>query len=305
MSNPIDVGSVLGGRYKVTATVLASHDHDLVLDGVDQVLNRPVSILVAGPRTPNRLPRAPAKWPRANVPGNVQVLDLGVTEAPRTSSPTTRPQLICWTSWWPPTRPTWSRSSPIRWAAKFSARRARTNRNRMTRKKTSRPATSVTPKPTPARWMLTGRPLRCRPSPPSAPGTGPAPAGAPGRRLRATGAAGAALQVPPPPWAAPLGRAPASPTADQTHGPPARVLLPEPPAKPPLPAADSRAAVHWGGQPKVSLWSDDDFAQAEDQDDSATTKPVRTRPGQQEATPSCTRAAALLPLAGQAFAGRG
>ena len=31
MSNPIDVGSVLGGRYKVTATVLASHDHDLVL----------------------------------------------------------------------------------------------------------------------------------------------------------------------------------------------------------------------------------------------------------------------------------
>lgn len=49
MSHPIDVGSVLGGRYKVTATVLTSHDQDLVLDGVDQVLNRPVSILVAGP----------------------------------------------------------------------------------------------------------------------------------------------------------------------------------------------------------------------------------------------------------------
>ena len=42
MSHPIDVGSVLGGRYKVTATVLTSHDQDLVLDGVDQVLNRPV-----------------------------------------------------------------------------------------------------------------------------------------------------------------------------------------------------------------------------------------------------------------------
>ena len=49
MSHPIDVGSVLGGRYKVTATVLTSHDQDLVLDGVDQVLNRAVSILVAGP----------------------------------------------------------------------------------------------------------------------------------------------------------------------------------------------------------------------------------------------------------------
>jgi len=49
VSHPIDVGSVLGGRYKVTATVLSSHDQDLVLDGVDQVLNRPVSILVAGP----------------------------------------------------------------------------------------------------------------------------------------------------------------------------------------------------------------------------------------------------------------
>ncbi|MEO8283699.1 MAG: ABC transporter substrate-binding protein, partial [Pseudarthrobacter sp.] len=51
MSHPIDVGSVLGGRYKVTATVLTSHDQDLVLDGMDQVLNRPVSILVAGPDT--------------------------------------------------------------------------------------------------------------------------------------------------------------------------------------------------------------------------------------------------------------
>ncbi|MET1089645.1 MAG: ABC transporter substrate-binding protein [Arthrobacter sp.] len=81
MSNPIDVGSVLGGRYKVTATVLASHDHDLVLDGVDQVLNRPVSILVAGPDNTEQVAQSAREVATGERPGNVQVLDLGVTEA--------------------------------------------------------------------------------------------------------------------------------------------------------------------------------------------------------------------------------
>lgn len=80
MSQPIDVGSVLGGRYKVTATVLTSHDQDLVLDGVDQVLNRPVSILVAGPGNGDQVAQSAREVATGERPGSVQVLDLGVSE---------------------------------------------------------------------------------------------------------------------------------------------------------------------------------------------------------------------------------
>ena len=81
MSHPIDVGSVLGGRYKVTATVLTSHDQDLVLDGVDQVLNRPVSILVAGPDNAEQVAQSAREVATGERPGTVQILDLGVSEA--------------------------------------------------------------------------------------------------------------------------------------------------------------------------------------------------------------------------------
>ena len=81
MSHPIDVGSVLGGRYKVTATVLASHDQDLVLDGVDQVLNRPVSILVAGPDNADQVAQSAREVATGERPGSVQILDLGVSDA--------------------------------------------------------------------------------------------------------------------------------------------------------------------------------------------------------------------------------
>lgn len=81
MSHPIDVGSVLGGRYKVTATVLSSHDQDLVLDGVDQVLNRPVSILVAGPHNADQVAQSAREVATGERPGNVQILDLGVSDS--------------------------------------------------------------------------------------------------------------------------------------------------------------------------------------------------------------------------------
>ncbi|BCW73428.1 ABC transporter substrate-binding protein [Arthrobacter sp. NicSoilB8] len=81
MSHPIDVGSVLGGRYKVTATVLTSHDQDLVLDGVDQVLNRPVSILVAGPGNADQVARSAREVATGERPGSVQILDLGVSDS--------------------------------------------------------------------------------------------------------------------------------------------------------------------------------------------------------------------------------
>jgi len=80
VSHPIDVGSVLGGRYKVTATVLTSHDQDLVLDGVDQVLNRAVSILVAGPDNAGQVAQSAREVATGERPGHVQILDLGVSE---------------------------------------------------------------------------------------------------------------------------------------------------------------------------------------------------------------------------------
>ncbi len=80
MSHPIDVGSVLGGRYKVIASVLTSHDQDLVLDGVDQVLNRAVSILVAGPDNADQVARSAREVATGERPGNVQILDLHVSD---------------------------------------------------------------------------------------------------------------------------------------------------------------------------------------------------------------------------------
>ncbi|GHD11397.1 hypothetical protein [Zhihengliuella salsuginis] len=80
MSQPIDVGTVLGGRYKVTSTVRNSADGDMVLDGMDQVLNRAVSILVATTDNTARMTASAREIATGERPSNVQVLDLGVSE---------------------------------------------------------------------------------------------------------------------------------------------------------------------------------------------------------------------------------
>jgi len=77
---PVDVGTLLGGRYKVTARVLASAEQDLVLDGLDQVLNRPVSILVASPDNASQVAMSAREIATGEREGNVQVLDLGNAE---------------------------------------------------------------------------------------------------------------------------------------------------------------------------------------------------------------------------------
>ena len=79
MSQSIDVGTVLGGRYKVTSTIVTSREGDLVLDGVDQVLNRPVSILVAGASNSDQLAQSAREVAMGERHGSVQVLDLGIS----------------------------------------------------------------------------------------------------------------------------------------------------------------------------------------------------------------------------------
>ena len=80
MPQPVNAGSVLGGRYKVTAQVLASAENDLVLDGVDQVLNRAVSILVAAPQNASQVSASAREIAIGERHSAVQILDLGVSD---------------------------------------------------------------------------------------------------------------------------------------------------------------------------------------------------------------------------------
>jgi hypothetical protein len=77
VAQSVEVGSVLGGRYQVTARVLVSGEHDVVLDGVDRVLNRPVSILVAGPENATNLTQGAREVAIGERHANLQILDLG------------------------------------------------------------------------------------------------------------------------------------------------------------------------------------------------------------------------------------
>ncbi|WP_035750283.1 hypothetical protein [Arthrobacter sp. 35W] len=80
MPQPVDVGSVLGGRYKVTAHVVVSAEHDVVLDGIDQVLNRPVSILLAAPENSDHLAQSAREVATGERQANVSILDLGKSD---------------------------------------------------------------------------------------------------------------------------------------------------------------------------------------------------------------------------------
>lgn len=77
MPQPIDVGSILGGRYKVTGRILASAENDIILDGLDQVLNRPVSILVSAVENSANLTQSAREVAIGTRASNVSILDLG------------------------------------------------------------------------------------------------------------------------------------------------------------------------------------------------------------------------------------
>ena len=80
MSQPIDAGAMLGGRYQVTESVLTSADGDQVLSGIDQVLNRPVSILVGSTVNASQLATSAREIATGERYAAVQVLDLGISE---------------------------------------------------------------------------------------------------------------------------------------------------------------------------------------------------------------------------------
>lgn len=76
MTPQIPLNTLLGDRYKVTAHVLETDGGDAVLDGLDQVLGRKVSIVVATPEH-SRLLVTNARRSTTLTRSAVQVLDLG------------------------------------------------------------------------------------------------------------------------------------------------------------------------------------------------------------------------------------
>ncbi|WP_026530104.1 hypothetical protein [Haematomicrobium sanguinis] len=80
MADPVSPGSVLGGRYAVNDLVLTSGESDLIFNGVDQVLNRPVSILVPATDNAAQLAASARELATGARRGNMSVLDLGITD---------------------------------------------------------------------------------------------------------------------------------------------------------------------------------------------------------------------------------
>jgi len=319
VSNPIDVGSVLGGRYKVTATVLASHDHDLVLDGVDQVLNRPVSILVAGPENTEQVAQSAREVATGERPGTVQVLDLGVTEDATyliTNHTSAADLLDLVVASNPPyVEPffTDTLGSEIFGQARSHEPEPYDEEDNVDagyiNYSDSHPS-QVDPYPSApaAPPRPTVRPAGNAPSAPPASGRagGAGAAGAAAAGAAAAGAAGAAAA------GAATGRRPANVDPDATAAQPVQPAAERDAGFGPAKTADTDTGptdttqAHpqqsvADGKPKVSLWSDDDYAQSADddyhQDSDAQEEPRSGR--------SALFARAAAPAAaGTAFAGR-
>ena len=312
MSNPIDVGSVLGGRYKVTATVLASHDHDLVLDGVDQVLNRPVSILVAGPENTEQVAQSAREVATGERPGTVQVLDLGVTEDATyliTNHTSAADLLDLVVASNPPyVEPffTDTLGSEIFGQARSNEPEPYDDEDNVDagyiNYADSHPsqvdpypaAPAMPPKPA-------VRPAGQAPSAPSASG-----------RTAAAGAAGAAAAGA---GTAAAGRRPANLDPDATAAQPVQPAAERGAGFAPADTADTDTGptdttqAHPRqstpeGKPKVSLWSDDDYAQSGDQDYHQDTDQAPEEPRSVNSRSALFARAAAPAAAGTAFAGR-
>lgn len=80
MAQPFGIGDVVGGRYRITHHVVTSADQDIVFEGIDQVLNRGVSILLASTQNAKQVATSARELATGERSSEVQVLDLGLTE---------------------------------------------------------------------------------------------------------------------------------------------------------------------------------------------------------------------------------
>lgn len=294
MSHPIDVGSVLGGRYKVTATVLTSHDQDLVLDGVDQVLNRPVSILVAGPGNAEQVAQSAREVATGERPGSVQILDLGVSDATTyliTNHTSAADLLDLVVSSNPPyIEPFFTDTLGSEIFGQARSHEPETYDGLYDDEEVdagyinyghTQPVAGHQPAPPAA--PAAGMPSR----PASAPSSGAAAAAA-------TGAAAAAARAPKAPKTAPQETAAHQGAKETTAPQPVQESAAPRPAEPAAPQPPTAAA------PKVSLWSDDDYAGIDQQGNG-----IQQGAGDQQDTGdhrgAATAAAASAGLAGTGF----
>lgn len=77
MPQPISLGTVLGGRYKVLDEVLTTPERDYVLGGQDQILGREVTILVPSERHTSRVVENARAMAIGVVDADLHILDLG------------------------------------------------------------------------------------------------------------------------------------------------------------------------------------------------------------------------------------
>ncbi|MFT4186359.1 MAG: hypothetical protein QM613_03920 [Micrococcaceae bacterium] len=74
----IVLGSVLGGRYKVTRKVTKTSQGNHVYDGEDQILNRNVSVVLSTPASAGSVAESAREVALGNVQSDIQIIDLGL-----------------------------------------------------------------------------------------------------------------------------------------------------------------------------------------------------------------------------------
>ncbi|RJN32412.1 hypothetical protein [Nesterenkonia natronophila] len=80
MPQPLGVGDVVGGRYRITRHVVTSADQDIVFQATDQVLSREVSVLLASRANAKQVATSAKELATGERHSEVEVLDLGLAE---------------------------------------------------------------------------------------------------------------------------------------------------------------------------------------------------------------------------------
>jgi hypothetical protein len=77
---PLGIGDVVGGRYRITRHVVTSADQDIVFQATDQVLSREVSVLLASRANAKQVATSAKELATGERHSEVEVLDLGLAE---------------------------------------------------------------------------------------------------------------------------------------------------------------------------------------------------------------------------------